>query len=107
MSFLPLFSEKKVTVWSLGQMMSKWSSSEPFLRFAFETDIPIQGLPIQAIPVTLTPLWDLDDWLILAHLRDQLCEHRDLVLKPSGQLGKEDLIYLFIFTVLQHRGRSF
>jgi len=23
MSFLPLFSEKKVTVWSLGQMMSK------------------------------------------------------------------------------------
>ncbi len=35
----------------------------------------------------------LDDWLILAQSREQLCEHRDLVLShpvgPSGQLGKE------------------
>ncbi|XDV37913.1 hypothetical protein PO909_007437 [Leuciscus waleckii] len=29
----------------------------------------------------------LDDWLILAHSRDQLCEHRDLVLRHLSQLG--------------------
>ncbi len=29
----------------------------------------------------------LDDWLILAQSRDQLCEHRDLVLSHPSQLG--------------------
>ena len=29
----------------------------------------------------------LDDWLILAHYRDQVCEHRDLVLQHLARLG--------------------
>ncbi len=44
---------------------------------------------------TLTPLWQvgirvlnsLDDWLILAQSREQLGDHRDLVLRHLSQLG--------------------
>lgn len=48
----------------------------------------------------LAPLWDvgirilnyLDHWLIMAHMalimsREELCEHRDLVLRHLSQLG--------------------
>ncbi|KAL0149110.1 hypothetical protein M9458_055542, partial [Cirrhinus mrigala] len=43
----------------------------------------------------LNPLWRkgirilnyLDDWLIMAHSRDLLCEHRDLVLQHLSHLG--------------------
>ncbi|XDV20056.1 hypothetical protein PO909_025438 [Leuciscus waleckii] len=40
----------------------------------------------------------LDDWLILAHSRDQVCEHRDLLLRHlarlglRGQLGEEQTL---------------
>ncbi|KAI2647506.1 ORF V: Enzymatic polyprotein [Labeo rohita] len=43
----------------------------------------------------LSPLWRrgirilnyLDDWLLIAHSRDVLCEHRDLVLRHLSHLG--------------------
>ncbi|KAI2645552.1 ORF V: Enzymatic polyprotein [Labeo rohita] len=43
----------------------------------------------------LSPLWRmgirilnyLDDWLLIAHSRDVLCEHRDLVLRDLSHLG--------------------
>ncbi len=80
----------------------------PFLRFAFEGRA-YQYKVLQAGPVSPRlheslggspcsherTLNYLDDWLILAQSREQLCEHRDLVLShlsqlgPSGQLGKE------------------
>ncbi|KAI2648082.1 ORF V: Enzymatic polyprotein [Labeo rohita] len=78
----------------------------PFLRFAFEGRayqykvLPF-GLSLSPRVFTkvaegaLNPLWRkgirilnyLDDWLIMAHSRDQLCEHRDLVLQHLSHLG--------------------
>ncbi len=65
----------------------------------------VQGPPLWALPVPRVfmkvtegapaPLWEvgirilnyLDDWLILARSRQQLCGHRDLVLRQLSQLG--------------------
>ncbi|KAI2650626.1 Transposon Ty3-G Gag-Pol polyprotein [Labeo rohita] len=78
----------------------------PFLRFAFEGRayqykvLPF-GLSLSPRVFTkvaegaLTPLWRkgvrilnyLDDWLIIAHSRHLLCEHRDLVLRHLSRLG--------------------
>ncbi|KAL0187568.1 hypothetical protein M9458_014667, partial [Cirrhinus mrigala] len=78
----------------------------PFLRFAFEGRayqykvLPF-GLSLSPRVFTkvaegaLNPLWwkgirilnYLDDWLIMAHSRDLLCEHRDLVLQHLSHLG--------------------
>ncbi len=78
----------------------------PFLRFAFEGRawqyrvLPF-GLSLSPCVFTkvvegaLTPLREvgvrilnyLDDWLILAQSREQLCDHRDLVLRHISQLG--------------------
>ncbi|KAL0150698.1 hypothetical protein M9458_054002 [Cirrhinus mrigala] len=78
----------------------------PFLRFAFEGRayqykvLPF-GLSLSPRVFTkvaegaLNPLWRkgirilnyLDDWLIMAHSRDLLCEHRDLVLQHLSHLG--------------------
>ncbi len=78
----------------------------PFLRFAFEGPayqykvLPF-GLSLSPLVCTkvaeaaLVPLREqgvrslnyLDDWLILAQSRDQLCEHRDLLLSYLSQLG--------------------
>ncbi|KAI2654764.1 hypothetical protein H4Q32_011552 [Labeo rohita] len=77
----------------------------PFHQFAFEgwayqyKVLPL-GLALSPCVFTkltegaLTPLWEkgirilnyLDDWLI-AHARDRLCEHRDLVLRHLSHLG--------------------
>ncbi|KAI2661198.1 ORF V: Enzymatic polyprotein [Labeo rohita] len=77
-----------------------------FLRFAFEGRayqckvLPF-GLSLSPHVFTkvaegaLNPLWRkgirilnyLDDWLIMAHSRDLLCEHRDLVLQHLSHLG--------------------
>ncbi|KAG1930863.1 septin-8 [Pimephales promelas] len=78
----------------------------PFLRFAFEGQayqyavLPF-GLALsprvftKIVEAALVPLREhgvrilnyLDDWLILAHSRAQLCEHRDLVLRHLARLG--------------------
>ncbi|CAM4653335.1 unnamed protein product [Leuciscus chuanchicus] len=78
----------------------------PFLRFAFEGQayqyavLPF-GLALsprvftKVVEAALFPLRQhgvriliyLDDWLILAHSRDQVCEHRDLVLRHLARLG--------------------
>ncbi len=78
----------------------------PFLRFAFEGRayqykvLPF-GLSLsprvftKVAEAALVPLREqgvrilnyLDDWLTLAQSRDQLCEHRDLVLSHLSQLG--------------------
>ncbi len=78
----------------------------PFLLFAFEGRayqykvLPF-GLSLsprvftKVAEAALVPLREqgirilnyLDDWLILAQSRDQLCEHRDLVLSHLSQLG--------------------
>ncbi|XP_050958021.1 uncharacterized protein LOC127159160 [Labeo rohita] len=78
----------------------------PFLRFAFEGRayqykvLPF-GLALSPRVFTklaegaLAPVWErgirilnyLDDWLIIAHSRDLLCEHRDLVLQHLSLLG--------------------
>ncbi len=91
----------------------------PFLRFAFEGRawqyrvLPF-GLSLsprvftKVVEGALTPLREvgirilnyLDDWLILAQSREQLGDHRDLVLRhlsqlgstASGQLGKEQAL---------------
>ncbi|KAI2645297.1 ORF V: Enzymatic polyprotein [Labeo rohita] len=78
----------------------------PFLRFACEG----QAYQYKALPFglslsprvftkvtegALNPLWRkgirilnyLDDWLIIAHSQDLLCEHRDLVLQHLSHLG--------------------
>ncbi len=64
----------------------------------------VQGPPPRALPVSpftkvvegaLTPLREvgirvpnyLDDWPILAQSREQLCDHRDVVLRHLSQLG--------------------
>ncbi|KAI2665879.1 Transposon Ty3-G Gag-Pol polyprotein [Labeo rohita] len=82
------------------------SRHSPFLRFAFEGRVyqykvlPF-GLSLSPRVFTkiaegaLNPLWQqgvrilnyLDDWLIMAHSREQLCEHRDLVLQHLSHLG--------------------
>ncbi len=78
----------------------------PFLRFVFEGRpwqyrvLPF-GLSLsprvftKVVEGTLAPLREvgvrilnyLDDWLILAQSREQLCDHRDLVLRHLSQLG--------------------
>ncbi len=78
----------------------------PFLRFAFKGRawqyrvLPF-GLSLsprvftKVVEGALTPLWEvgvrilnyLEDWLILAQSREQLSEHRDLVLRHLSQLG--------------------
>ncbi|KAI2668407.1 ORF V: Enzymatic polyprotein [Labeo rohita] len=78
----------------------------PFLRFAFEGRayqykvLPF-GLSLsprvftKVAEAALSPLWQtgirilnyLDDWLLIAHLRDLLCEQRDLVLRHLSHLG--------------------
>ncbi|KAI2656006.1 Transposon Ty3-G Gag-Pol polyprotein [Labeo rohita] len=78
----------------------------PFLRFAFEGRayqykvVPF-GLALsprvftKLVEGALAPQWEqgirilnyLDDWLITAHSRDLLCEHRDLVLQHLSLLG--------------------
>ncbi len=78
----------------------------PFLRFAFEGRayqykvLPF-GLALsprvftKVVEGALVPMREqavrilnyLDDWLILAQSREQLCEHRDLVLSHLSQLG--------------------
>ncbi|KAI2644361.1 ORF V: Enzymatic polyprotein [Labeo rohita] len=78
----------------------------PFLRFAFEGrayqyKVLPSGLSLSPRIFTkvaegaLTPLWRkgfsilnyLNDWLIIAHSRELLCEHRDLVLRHLSHLG--------------------
>ncbi len=78
----------------------------PFLRFAFEGwSWQYRVLPFgvslsprvftKVVEGTLTPLRELsvrilnylDDWLILAQSREQLGDHRDLVLRHLSQLG--------------------
>ncbi len=81
-------------------------STQTFLWFAFEGRawkyrvLPF-GLSLsprvftKVVEGALTPLREvgvsvlnyLDDWLILAQSREQLCDHRDLVLRHLGQLG--------------------
>jgi hypothetical protein len=78
----------------------------PFLRFAFEGRayqykvLPF-GLALSPRDFTkvaeaaIVPLSEhgvhtlkyLDDWLIIAHSRDLLCDHRDLVLRHLSRLG--------------------
>ncbi|KAI2644452.1 Transposon Ty3-G Gag-Pol polyprotein [Labeo rohita] len=78
----------------------------PFLRFAFEGRayqykvLPF-GLSLsprvftKVTEAALSPLWwmgirilnYLDDWLLIAHSRDVLCKHRDLVLRHLSHLG--------------------
>ncbi|KAI2645173.1 Gag-Pro-Pol polyprotein [Labeo rohita] len=78
----------------------------PFLRFAFEGRayqykvLPF-GLTLsprvftKLVEGALAPLWErgigilnyLDNWLIIAHSQDLLCEHRDLVLQHLSLLG--------------------
>ncbi len=77
----------------------------PFLRFAFEGRawqyrVLHFGLSLsprvfmKVVEGALTPLRKvgirilnyLDDWLILAQSREQLCDHRDLVLRHLNQL---------------------
>ncbi|KAI2663570.1 Transposon Ty3-I Gag-Pol polyprotein [Labeo rohita] len=76
----------------------------PFLRFAFEgRAYQYKVLPFGLSPrvftkvaeAALSPLWQtgirilnyLDDWLLIAHSRDLLCEQRDLVLRHLSHLG--------------------
>ncbi|KAL0199377.1 hypothetical protein M9458_007917, partial [Cirrhinus mrigala] len=77
----------------------------PFLRFAFEGRawqyrvLPF-GLSLsprvftKVVEGALAPLREvgirilnLNDWLMLAQLREQLCDHRDLVLRHLSQSG--------------------
>ncbi|KAI2658657.1 Gag-Pol polyprotein [Labeo rohita] len=45
------------------------------------------GCPLPSLEKGICILNYLDDWLIIAHLRDLLCEHRDLVLQHLSLLG--------------------
>ncbi len=63
----------------------------------------VQGPPLQSFPVPpyiyesrggrplrkvgITILNYLDDWLIMDRSREQLCDHRDMVLRYFSQLG--------------------
>ncbi len=61
--------------------------------------VAVQGPPLRALPLSpclhegrrgrpcVRILNYLDDWLILAQSREQLCDHRDLVLRHLSQLG--------------------
>ncbi len=79
----------------------------PFLRFAFEgrawqyrvlpfgLSLSVPRVFTKVVEGALTPLREvgvrilnyLDDWLILAQSREQLGDHRDLVLRHLSQLG--------------------
>lgn len=49
----------------------------------------------------------LDDWPILAHSRDPLCKHRDMVLRHLGQLGKEQALPCSVLNFLKtFRGKT-
>ncbi|XDV48664.1 hypothetical protein PO909_018048 [Leuciscus waleckii] len=60
------------------------------------TGISVQSPALRAVP--WHSFHPLKDWLILAQSRDQLCEHRDMVLRhlslfgPLGQLGQEQTL---------------
>ncbi len=90
-----------------GRLLSRFDpSATSFLRFAFEGRawqyrvLPF-GLSLsprvftKVVEGALTPLREvgvrilnyLDDWLILAQSREQLGDHRDLVLRHLSQLG--------------------
>ncbi|KAI2647501.1 ORF V: Enzymatic polyprotein [Labeo rohita] len=69
------------------------------------SSVSVQSASIWPVPLSpclyeshgscLIPLWRmgirilnyLDDWLLIAHSRDVLCEHRDLVLRHLSHLG--------------------
>ncbi len=64
----------------------------------------VQGPPLCAIPVSrvfevgIRILNNLEDWLIMAQSREQLCDHRYLWSAPqpvgaSSQLGKEQALH--------------
>ncbi len=94
-----------------GRLLSRFdpSATQTVLRFAFEGRawqyrvLPF-GLSLSPLVFTkvvegaLTPLREvgvrilnyLDDWLILAQSREQLGDHRDLVLRHLSQLGLRD-----------------
>ncbi|KAL0152047.1 hypothetical protein M9458_052651, partial [Cirrhinus mrigala] len=70
----------------------------PFLRFAFEGrayQYKVLPFGLSLSPRVFTKVAEgririlnyLDDWLIMAHSRDLLCEHRDLVLQHLSHLG--------------------
>ncbi|KAL0160772.1 hypothetical protein M9458_044497, partial [Cirrhinus mrigala] len=69
----------------------------PFLRFAFEgraNQYKVLPFGLSLSPRVFTKVAEgvhilnyLDDWLIIAHSRDLLCEHRDLVLQHLSHLG--------------------
>ncbi|KAI2649176.1 hypothetical protein H4Q32_020398 [Labeo rohita] len=78
----------------------------PFLRFAFEgRAYQYKVLPFglflsprvftKVAEAALSPLWQtgirilnyLNDWVLIAHSRDLLCEQRDLVLRHLSHLG--------------------
>ncbi|XDV48547.1 hypothetical protein PO909_017946 [Leuciscus waleckii] len=77
----------------------------PYFIVPKKSGISVHGTSIRASPVSsrlpkvveaaLVPLRQhgvrilnyLDDWLILAHSREQVCEHRDLVLRHLARLG--------------------
>ncbi len=99
----------------IGLQRSTWRMLTFTFRSFCDTDVStvcvrrsgmaIQGPPLRALPVSpcvhevvegaLTPLREvgvrilnyLDDWLILAQSREQLGDHRDLVLRHLSQLG--------------------
>ncbi|KAL0149234.1 hypothetical protein M9458_055468, partial [Cirrhinus mrigala] len=56
---------------------------------------PLAMVDSDVMEAALSPLWwmgirilnYLDDWLLIAHSRDVLCEHRDLVLRHLSHLG--------------------
>ncbi len=55
-------------------------SSHVFTKVAEAALVPLREQGVRILNY-------LDDWLILAQSRDQLCEHRDLVLSHLSQLG--------------------
>ncbi len=99
----------------IGLQRSTWRMLTFTFRSFCDTDVStvcvrrsgmaVQGPPLRALPVSpcvhevvegaLTPLREvgvrilnyLDDWLILAQSREQLGDHRDLVLRHLSQLG--------------------
>ncbi|CAM4601347.1 unnamed protein product [Leuciscus chuanchicus] len=81
----------------------------PFLRFAFEGwayQYKVLPFGLSLSPCVFTKVVEaalallrevgictlnyFDDWLILAHTRDLLCEHRDLVLRHLSHLGLQN-----------------
>ncbi len=91
-----------------GHVLSYLNSSkaQAILRFAFEErayqyEVPPFGLSLspriftKIAEAALAPLREvgirilnyLDDWLILAHSRELVCAHRDMVLSHLARLG--------------------